>query len=130
MILSGDVGSWTILIVDDEPDNVTIAEKIFTHYGALAYKAENGIEGLQVLNAITPTFILLDLSMPKMDGWEMLAKIRDNPVTRQIPVIALTAHVMEGDKERVFAAGFNGYIPKPFRFREFLTEIKDCLGVA
>jgi two-component system, cell cycle response regulator DivK len=130
MTLSDDVGTWTILIVDDEPDNVTIAEKIFTYNGAKTYKATNGVEGLQVLKAVTPTFILLDLSMPVMDGWEMLTKIRENPMTQHIPVIALTAHVMEGDKERVFAAGFNGYIAKPFRFHEFLTEIKDSLGVA
>ncbi len=128
-MLSDDVGSWIILIVDDEPDNVTIAEKIFTHYGASVYKAVNGIEGLHVLESVMPSFILLDLSMPKMDGWEMHKKIRENPRTQVIPVIALTAHAMDGDKERVLLAGFDGYIAKPFRYAHFLTEIKRCLGL-
>lgn len=129
MILSDDAKSWTILIVDDEADNVTIAEKILTHYGARVHKAGNGVEGLHILEDITPSFILLDLSMPKMDGWEMLAKMHENTRTAGIPVIALTAHAMEGDKQRVMEAGFNGYIAKPFRFGEFLSEIKQCLGI-
>jgi CheY-like chemotaxis protein len=128
-MLSDDVGSWTILIVDDEADNVTIAEKIFTHYGASVYKAANGVEGLHMLEMVTPSFILLDLSMPKMDGWEMHKKIRENSRTQTLPVIALTAHAMDGDKERVLLAGFDGYIAKPFRYAHFLTEIKRCLGL-
>jgi two-component system, cell cycle response regulator DivK len=129
MAVGNDVRSWTVLVVDDEPDNSTIAEKIFTFNGATVRLASNGIEGLLALKEITPSFILLDLSMPRMDGWAMLEKIRENPVTRNIPVIALTAHAMDGDKERVLSAGFNGYIAKPFRYADFLAEIKQCLGI-
>jgi CheY-like chemotaxis protein len=83
---------------------------------------------LAVLNTITPTFILLDLSMPEMDGWEMLRQVRQNNLMNGVPIIALTAHAMTGDRERVLNAGFNGYISKPFRIASLLEEIRKCLN--
>jgi two-component system cell cycle response regulator DivK len=118
---------WTVLIVDDEPDNLSVAEKVLSFRGAKVYTATNGAEGLKVLEQVVPTFILMDLSMPRVDGWEMHKKVRENPLTAQVPVIALTAHAMEGDKERVMAAGFTGYIAKPFRLGTFFVEIEKCL---
>ena len=88
---------------------------------------EDGLEGLKVLAHVTPTLILLDLSMPQMDGWEMIKRVRANPKTAHVPVIALTAHAMRGDKERVLAAGFDGYIPKPFLLDTFMCEIVRCV---
>ena len=67
--------------------------------------------------------------MPVMDGWEMHKLMRDNPKTQNIPVIALTAHAMAGDRDRVFQAGFDGYIAKPFRIGTFMTELINCLKV-
>jgi two-component system cell cycle response regulator DivK len=120
--------NWIVLIVDDEPDNLMIPQEVLTFLGAQVHTAENGEQGLELLATIKPTFILLDLSMPKMDGWEMIKKIRDVPETARIPVIAVTAHAMSGDKERALEAGFNGYIAKPFWFEPFLAEIKRCLS--
>jgi len=128
-MISNDVKSWVVLVVDDERDNLGVAEKILSFYGAKVHIAYNGLEGLSALLLVSPTFVLLDLSMPQMDGWEMLAKMRASPDTRDIPVIALTAHAMEGDQERVLAAGFNGYIAKPYRLSTFLTDIRKCLGL-
>lgn len=123
------VNEWVVLIVDDEPDNVSVARKILVYNGANVHVARNGVEGLALLQQLTPspTFILLDLSMPEMDGWEMLARVRDMRALQDIPVIALTAHAMAGDKEKVLNAGFNGYIAKPFRIASFLDEIQQCL---
>jgi CheY-like chemotaxis protein len=121
-----DASSWMVLIVDDEPDNRAIAEKVLSFSGAEVYTAENGAEGLKLLEGIKPSFILLDLSMPVMDGWEMFKLLRDNPKTEHIPVIALTAHAMAGDRDRVMAAGFHGYIAKPFRLSTFMSEIIRC----
>lgn len=128
-MINDNVKSWTTLIVDDEPDNLGVAQTVLSFYGARVHTATDGEEGLEILKTISPTFILLDLSMPKMDGWEMIKAVRENPAQRHIPVIALTAHVMEGDKERVLQAGFDGYISKPFRLVSFLTQIKQCLGL-
>jgi len=114
--------------VDDEPDNLMIPQEVLTFLGATVYTAENGEQGMELLATIKPTFILLDLSMPKLDGWEMIKRIRSSPETASITVIALTAHAMSGDKERVLEAGFNGYIAKPFWFEPFLEEINRCLS--
>src|SRR5689334_17462136 len=116
MSMSNDeVNRWSVLVVDDEPDNIGVVEKLLTFYGATVQTAYHGEEGLKLLKDMTPTFILLDLSMPTMDGWEMLAAVKADPTKANIPVIALTAHAMPEDVERVKAAGFDGYIPKPLR---------------
>ncbi len=120
--------NWTVLIVDDEPDNLSIPKEVLTFYGAQVYTAVDGVTGLKVLEDISPTFILSDLSMPNMDGWEMLKRIRANPRLANVPVIALTAHAMSGDQARAIEAGFDGYIAKPFWLPTFWTEIERCLG--
>jgi len=126
-MISEEIKDWTVLIVDDEPDNLGVAQKVLLFNGADVHIARNGLEGLTILNDITPTFILLDLSMPEMDGWEMFEKVRTMPNLLTVPVIALTAHAMAGDKERVLEAGFDGYISKPFRINTLLDEIQKCL---
>lgn len=122
----GETSKWIVLIVDDEPDNRIIAEKVLLFGGAKVYTALHGEDGLEQLATMRPSFILLDLSMPVMDGWEMLKLVRSNALTASIPVIALTAHAMAGDRERVMEAGFNGYIAKPFRLGSFISDIKNC----
>ncbi|HEC22855.1 MAG TPA: response regulator [Chloroflexi bacterium] len=122
-----ETSNWTVLIVEDEPDNLSVAEKVLTFYGAEVLTARDGMEGLEILKKVKPTFILMDLSMPKMDGWEMLKAVRANPKTAHLPVIALTAHAMAGDEKRVMEAGFDGYITKPFRLASFMDKIKACL---
>ncbi|MEL6308636.1 MAG: response regulator [Chloroflexota bacterium] len=122
-----DIKNWIVLIVDDEPDNLGVAQKVLSYGGADVHIARNGLEGLAVLDKITPTFILLDLSMPEMDGWEMFNRARANDKLANVPIIALTAHAMSGDKERIEEAGFDGYIPKPFRINSFMEDIHRCL---
>lgn len=124
--VTNDVGQWVVLIVDDEPDNRAIAETVLSFSGVRVHTAMHGEDGLQRLEEVLPTFILLDLSMPVMDGWEMIKALRDNPKTQGIPVIALTAHAMAGDREKVMEAGFDGYIAKPFRLGTFMAELTQC----
>ncbi len=125
-LATGDFTNWIVLIVDDEPDNLAVAKKVLEFSGATVHTAANGIEGLKVTRDIDPTFILLDLSMPEMDGWEMQQALRNDPTTDHIPVIALTAHAMTGDRHKVMEAGFDGYIAKPFRLSTFMSEIVRC----
>jgi two-component system cell cycle response regulator DivK len=119
---------WIVLVVDDQPDNLMIAKAALEFQGATVIVAGNGEEGMLLLQAQQPTTILLDLSMPKMDGWEMLRRIRSRPETAKTPVIALTAHAMTGDRERVMAAGFNGYIAKPFDVMTLPIQIQQIMS--
>ncbi|MGB7342296.1 MAG: response regulator [Phototrophicaceae bacterium] len=126
-MISNQINDWIVLIVDDEPDNLGVAQKVLSYGGAEVHIARNGVEGLAVLSTLKPTFILLDLSMPEMDGWEMFERTRDNNDFSDVPIIALTAHAMAGDKERIEEAGFDGYIPKPFRINSFMEDIQETI---
>jgi DNA-binding response OmpR family regulator len=121
------IANWTGLIVDNEAYYLKLVEKYFTANGAEVYLAENGKEGLALLEVIKPTFVLLDLSMPEMTGWEMLKAIRSNGATANIPVIAVTALASQEDRRRVLEAGFDSYIIKPFHLDLMVTTIKNCL---
>jgi len=113
MITRETVHSWRVLVVDDEPDSLEVVMRVLRFYGALVFTASNGEEGLKAARDKAPTFILSDLSMPKVDGWEMRFQLEADPHTRDIPVVALTAHAMGGDRERAISAGFQYYLTKP-----------------
>src|SRR5690242_12999338 len=122
-----DASTWTVLIVDDEPDNLEVIAETLEYKGALVKTAQNGAEGLDLLKDFRPDMILLDLSMPRMNGWEMRVHIRALPELQHIPVIALTAHAMAGDKERTLAAGFDGYLTKPINIATLVHDIHRSL---
>lgn len=123
-----DVSKWKVLLVEDDPDNVLLAEQVLSFYGATVMSASDGQQGLAHLSKLAPTFILLDLAMPHMDGWEMIKKIREDPQTAHIPVIAVTAHAMQEDREKALAGGFDGYIVKPYAISSLVRDIKACLA--
>ncbi|HEX2996815.1 MAG TPA: response regulator [Anaerolineales bacterium] len=116
--------TWSVLVVDDEPDNVEVTAEVLTFLGVTVRTAANGEEGLEVLRNFTPDLILLDLSMPKMDGWVMRHQIKANPLTTHIPILALSAHAMAGDKQRALDAGFDGYLTKPIYIACLLDDIR------
>lgn len=117
------LNGWDVLVVDDEPDSLDVASRILRHYGAQVYTATNGQEGLQAVRALRPRFIISDLSMPVMDGWGFLEALKRNRDTLEIPVIALTAHAMVGDRERAIVAGFHNYLTKPLTPANFMTDL-------
>ena len=121
------MAGWSFLVVDDEPDNVEIVADTLTYHGLEVRTASNGVEGMAVLDSFTPSLILLDLSMPEMDGWAMRQKVKDNPATAAIPIVALSAHAMAGDRERILAAGFDGYLSKPVNLLSLLEDIWTAL---
>ncbi|NDJ52037.1 MAG: response regulator [Chloroflexi bacterium] len=121
------VSDWFVMIVDDEPDNLEVLADVFAFHGAEVITARDGQEGLRQLENRQPDLILLDLSMPNMDGWEMHRRIRDDERLKEIPIIAVTAHAMVGDYERVISAGFDGYITKPINIRNILQDIRQTI---
>ncbi|MCO6442627.1 MAG: response regulator [Anaerolineae bacterium] len=114
---------WKVLVVDDEPDSLDVARRILTIYGAEVQTGTNGQEGLQIVRKWRPDFIISDLSMPVMDGWGFLFELKDDRSTTEIPVIALTAHAMIGDRERGIAAGFHNYMTKPLTVKTFMHDL-------
>ena len=123
-----------ILVVDDEPDNLEVVVVLLQMCDADVLVAFNGQEGLEMARENSPKFIICDLSMPVMSGWEMIHILRNDPTTKDIPVIALTAHAMTGDKKRALAAGFHNYLSKPLQpttfIRDFLQLVMDTPTMA
>lgn len=117
------LNDWKILVIDDEPDSLEVASLLLSMYGATVNTAANGRTGLEIARIEQPHFIISDLSMPEMSGWEMILKAQDDPATRDIPMIALTAHAMTGDRERAIAAGFHNYLTKPLRPETFIADV-------
>jgi CheY-like chemotaxis protein len=122
-----DTQTWRVLLVEDEPDNREVISETLTYFGVLVRTAEIGIDGLRVLEEFIPDVILLDLSMPKMDGWEMRNRVKSDPRFADLPIIALTAHAMAGDKERALDVGFDGYITKPISVTTLVQNIREPL---
>ena len=102
----------TVAIVEDNADNRLLLQAILgDQYTLVEY--ENGVDALAGLARERPDLVLLDISLPGMDGTQILKRIRDDVALRSLPVIALTAHAMTGDRERFLSAGFDDYITKP-----------------
>jgi CheY-like chemotaxis protein len=102
----------TIAVVEDNADNRLLLQALLgEHYDLVEF--DNGADALAGLTVSLPDLVLLDISLPGMDGNEILSRIREDERLRPLPVIALTAHAMSGDREKYLSAGFNDYITKP-----------------
>lgn len=116
-----------ILLVEDNPANVELVGYLLEMSGHTILIAEDGAEGLKVAREQHPDLIISDLMMPVMDGFEMLRHIREDPALNDIPVIAVTAFSMSGDRTRVMLAGFDGYLSKPVVPETFVSEVEAFL---
>lgn len=114
---------WDVVVIDDEPDSLEVARYILDFYGANVHTATNGREGVKLVQQVNPRFVISDLSMPEMDGWEFLSALKSTASVQNIPVIALTAHAMKGDRERAIGAGFHNYLTKPLTATTFMDEL-------
>jgi CheY-like chemotaxis protein len=113
-----------ILIIDDTEDNREVYVQFFRHQGWRVSAAEDGIEGLRLAAEQLPTLIVLDLGLPKMDGWQVAEHLKANPATRHIPIIACTGHAGEDLKKRALAAGVAEYVVKPCLPADLVARIK------
>jgi two-component system, cell cycle response regulator DivK len=117
----------TILMVEDNAANMTLALYVLESAGHRVLSATDAEAGLALARAERPDLILMDIQLPGMDGLEATAQLKRDETTRDIPVIALTALAMKGDEERILAAGCDGYIAKPMRYKELLATVADQL---
>lgn len=122
-LLSG----WDVVVIDDEEDSLEVAEIILLEYGANVTTASNGRQGLKIVKQVKPRFVISDLSMPDMDGWGFINGLKEDPELATIPVIALTAHAMLGDRERAMMAGFHNYLTKPLTVDTFMADLVKLL---
>ncbi|PYJ61905.1 MAG: two-component system response regulator [Verrucomicrobia bacterium] len=116
-----------ILLVEDNEMNRDMLSRRLERRGYLVVIAEDGATGVTKAKSETPDLILMDMSLPVMDGWEATRQIKAVPETQHIPIIALTAHAMAGDEEKALAAGCNDYETKPVDLPKLLTKIDALL---
>ena len=114
----------TILYVEDNPENRMLVRRILLSEDYNLLEAVNATEALEVLKTAKPDLILMDINMPDMDGYTLTAKIKKMAGFEQLPILALTANVMRGDKEKVLEAGCDGYIQKPIDFDDLLRQVE------
>jgi two-component system cell cycle response regulator DivK len=113
-----------ILYVEDNEDNVYVLKNRLARAGHTVLVASDGAQGVTMAAAEQPNLILMDLSLPVLDGWEATRRIKAAPETRNIPVIALTAHAMAGDREKAIAAGCDDFDTKPVEMSRLLDKIE------
>jgi two-component system cell cycle response regulator DivK len=117
-----------ILCVEDNPQNMRLVRKILTSAGYEVLEAVDGMSGIQIAQAEHPNLILMDVNLPDIDGLEATTRLKSHTAMANIPVIALTANAMHGDRERCLAAGCNGYVPKPITKNELLNTVAHFLA--
>lgn len=114
----------TVLIVEDNDKNMKLARDVLQARGYATIEAGTGEDGVRLARERLPDLVLMDIHLPGINGIEALARLRADPATATIPVIAVTASVMEGDRRKITDAGFDGYVGKPISLKEFLDAVK------
>lgn len=117
----------TILYVEDNPRNMRLVRKLLEHAGYTVLEAYDGESGINVAVDHRPDLILMDVNLPDIDGLKVTARLKKTPTTSHIPVIALTANAMHGDKEKCLSAGCDGYMPKPISKTVLLETVAATL---
>jgi two-component system cell cycle response regulator DivK len=120
--------SRTILLVEDHEDNRIVYRTILEHVGYTVLLAGDGVEGVRLAREQKPDLVLMDVSIPLMDGWTATSVLKADLETASIPIVALTAHALAGDRERALEVGCDGYLAKPVEPRRVLEEVRRFLG--
>ncbi len=124
----GEKSGKTVLLVEDNEDNLVVYRTILEHVGFRVIEARDGEEGVSRARSQQPDIILMDISIPKMDGWEATQRLKGDDATAGIPIIALTAHALEEDRVKAMRAGCDGYLAKPVEPRRVVQEVEKFIG--
>jgi two-component system cell cycle response regulator DivK len=122
-------GDVRVLLIEDNEQNLELAQYLLEEAGLTVEAARNAFEARQAMSREQPALVLMDIDLPGIDGLDLVSEIRRKPQWRQLPVVALTAHAMRGDRERFLAGGCNGYISKPIQVSSFVADVRRYLGV-
>ena len=118
----------TVLVVEDNDMNMQLVEYLLEEGGFNILKATSGEEALRLTAEATPDLILMDIHLPGMDGLSVVRKMKEDKRTNKIPILALTAHAMRGDRDRFLQAGCDGYISKPIDVKAFIPSLQRYLA--
>jgi CheY-like chemotaxis protein len=113
-----------VLVVEDQAENLNLMVYLLTAFGHGILVARNGAEGVAVVTRDRPDLVVMDLQMPEMDGYEAAWLLKADPAVSSIPLIAVTAYAMVGDRELIIASGFDGYMTKPIDPRTFVRDLE------
>jgi len=118
------IQSWQVLVVEDETDSMELVQSILAHYGVRSVGAASGEEALHVVQAFTPTLIIIDLALPGIDGWSLLERFKNNRALATTPCIAITAYHTAELAIKTIDAGFDAYFAKPLDATSFMRELE------
>jgi two-component system, cell cycle response regulator DivK len=118
----------TVLVVEDNPLNLKLMRDVLGHAGYRVLEATDGERGIALAREQRPDLVLMDVQLPGIDGVEALGRLRADPDTAGIPVVALTAFAMKDDRERLLAAGFDGYVEKPVSVRSLPGQVATLIA--
>jgi CheY-like chemotaxis protein len=118
-----------VLVIEDNKDNFKMTNYALMRAGYEVLWAERGLDGIELTYKEQPLFILMDINLPDIDGIETTKRIRELETGRDIPIIAITAHAMSGDRERIISAGCNGYLEKPIDPITLVDRIHEIIGL-
>lgn len=119
-----------VLVVEDNPANMKLAKLLLDKAGHTVLQTGNATDAIAMAREHVPDIILMDIQLPGMDGLTATTLLKQDPVTRNCKIIALTAFAMKGDEEKMIAAGCDGYIAKPFSYKDFLAAIDAALSAS
>lgn len=117
-----------ILVIEDNADNLELVRFLLEQAGFQVISAMDGLDGLEKARSLKPDLVLLDMSLPELDGWHLAKQLKESPETAHIPIIALTAHTLPGDRRRALEAGCDGFISKPLNVARFASQIQEYLN--
>lgn len=116
-----------ILYIEDDPSNRLLVRRILEAEGYFVAEAVSGLDGLELAAQMKPDLVLLDINLPEIDGYDLARRFRETPGLEKVPILALTANVMKGDRERSLEAGCDGYIQKPIDVDRLPEQVRAAL---
>ena len=119
-----------VLVIEDNAQNRYLVRCLLEHQSCEVHETDYGRTGMEMAKALKPDLILLDLELPSMNGYELVSMLNNDPETGSIPIIAVTAHAMSGDREKILRIGCSGYIQKPIDPQTFVKELEAYMPCA
>jgi two-component system cell cycle response regulator DivK len=116
-----------ILYIEDNPENRLLVRRVLEVEGYQIIEADSGLTGLKIAESLTPDLVLMDINLPEIDGYELTHRLKRMPHLARVPIIAMTANVMRGDREKTLAAGCDGYIQKPIDVDQLPVQVERYL---
>jgi CheY-like chemotaxis protein len=122
------VTDWQVLVIDDEEDALELIQGILEFQGIFSVGCTHAEKAFEVLEDITPTLVIVDLALPGMDGWALLAQLQDHPKLQHVPRVAITSYHTQALANKAIEAGFDAYFPKPIDATSFVRELETIVS--